>query len=165
MAADGSKGPRPFTQRQARTIFLRVPAQDWIAVKRGVKREFRGSTGTASRFFSVDPPTPVVAYRVRRGEYDSKLMVLERAWQEPLGAISEESLAAEGFDSFGAFRRYWMQRERKRFTPTRRVWVYRVRPWSDADMEPMALRLLMRLYGEWLLDRGAGDLEQGELPR
>lgn len=161
MAADGSKGPRPFTQRTARTTFLRVPAQDWIAVSRGVKREFRGARGNASSFFHVEPPTPVVAYRVRRGEYASKLMVLERAWQEPLGAISEESIAAEGFETFADFRRYWIARERKRFTPTRQVWVYRVRPWSDAEIEPMALRIFMRLYGEFLVgpDRREGHLE------
>jgi hypothetical protein len=164
VGADGSKGPRPFSQRTARTTFLRVPADDWIAVKRGVKREFRGGPGTASAFHGIEPPTPVVAYRVRRGEHEAKLMVLERAWQEPLGAISEESLAAEGFESFAEFRRYWIRRTRRRFMPTRRVWVYRVRPWSDADMEPLALRLFMRLYGEHL-DRGAGYLEQGQLPR
>lgn len=152
MGADGSKGPRPFKQRQARTIFLRVPAEDWIAVKRGVKREFRGGTGTATRFFGVETPTPVVAYRVRRADHEAKLMVLERAWQEPLGAISEESLAAEGFESFEEFRRYWTKRARKRFTPTRQVWVYRVRPWDDEDLAWLGARLLRRIYGEFIPD-------------
>lgn len=160
MTANGSRGPRPFRQRQARTIFLRVPADDWIAVKRGVKSEFRGSQGASSAFFNTEPPTPVVTYRVRRGEYESLLMVLEAFWQEPLGAISEESLAREGFASFAEFRRYWIGRERKRFVPTRNVWVYRVRPWTDADFEPLAARLMGRLYGDFL---GAGDLESRQL--
>lgn len=129
-----------------------MPAQDWLAVKRGVKSEFRGSQGASSAFFHVEPPTPVVAYRVARGEYEAKLMVLERAWQEPLGAISAESLAAEGFETFAEFRRYWMTRERKRFIPTRQVWVYSVTPWDAFSLDRLAAPLLRRLYGDFLDD-------------
>lgn len=151
MGSDGSQGPRPYKQRQARTTFLRVPNADWIAVKRGIKSEFRASPRACSALFSVEPPTPVVAYRQHpQHGYDAQLMVLQERWQEPLGAISEESLRREGFETMAEFRRYWMQRERKRFTPTRLVICYRVRPWQPEDDRAMATRLLDRLYGEWL---------------
>lgn len=77
-------------------------------------------------------------------------MVLEEKWLEPLGAISPASLKAEGFESIGEFRRYWMNREKRRFMPTRMVTVYRVRPWQDGDHDRFAALLLDRLYGEHL---------------
>lgn len=155
MGSDGSHGPRPFTQRQARTVFLRVPAADWIAVSRGRKREFRASHSACSALWDVKTPTPVVAYRVKRiggqPDYEAKLMVLERRWQEPLGAISKESLEAEGFESLAEFRRYWMRRERRHFTPTRMVTCYRVRTFNaDEDPDEMGRVLFDRLYGEFL---------------
>lgn len=148
MASDGSHGPRPFVQRQARTAFLRVPTGDWIAVTRGDKPEFRASPRAVSKLWSIEPPTPVVAYRHSPAHgYDHSLMVLEQMWIEPLGAISEESLEAEGFESLAEFRRYWMQREKTLFKPTRKVTVYRVRPWEDGEERVHADRLFERLYG------------------
>lgn len=148
-----SRGPRPYRQVQASTIFLRVPAPEWPAVKRGVKREFRSGVGPGKtqRMWTVKFPAPAVAYTVNhRGEYDARLMVLERAWQEPLGAISPESLAAEGFETLAEFRRHWMRREHSRFLPTRMVFAYRVRPWREEDREEQAALLLERLYGDFL---------------
>lgn len=150
MGSDGSNGPKPWKQRQARTIFLRVPAADWPLVSRGKKREFRAASGQVSALQFVEPPTPVVAYTERRGQHEGIIMVLERRWREPLGAITEESLEAEGFHTFEAFRRYWMQREKRRFRPTREVTVYRVRPWTPDDIEVFSLRILEHLYGEWI---------------
>lgn len=153
MGNQGSQGPQPFSQRRASTVFLRVPSEDWILVSRGGKREFRASTKAVSNLWSVEPPTPVVAYRVRPGPtggYDSKLMVLEDKWLEPLGAITPESLAAEGFDSMAEFRRYWMRREKRRFMPTRKVTVYRVRLWTPEDNREMADVIFNRLYEEHL---------------
>lgn len=78
-------------------------------------------------------------------------MVMEDKWLEPLGAISPDSLAAEGFSTIGEFRRYWMQREKRRFMPTRMVTVYRVRPWVPGeDDNNMAALILQRLYGDHL---------------
>lgn len=75
-------------------------------------------------------------------------MVLLKMWREPLGAITEESLAAEGFASVAEFRRYWMARERRRFTPTRMITAYVIRPWEgDADVERFSHSLFERLYG------------------
>lgn len=150
MAADGSKGPKPWTQRRAATTFLRVPISDWPKVRRGYKTEFR-ATGKdrASQLWHVTPPCPVVAYCIVRGQHQSELMVLEEIWQEPLGAISPESLQREGFESLAEFRQYWMAREHRRFRPTRKAFCYRVRPWIDADREFFAGRFFEHLYGEF----------------
>lgn len=150
MASDGSHGPKPWKQRHAKTLFLRVPAADWQLVTRGHKREFRAASGRGSGLHFVETPTPVVAYMERRGKYESRLMVLEERRTEPLGAITEESLRAEGFETLAEFRRYWMKRERRRFLPTRDCVVYRVRPWQPGDAESFAEVILERLYGEWL---------------
>lgn len=151
MASDGGHGPRPWTQHQARTNFLRVPHTDWINVSRGLKTEFRASHKSCSALWAVEPPTPVVAYRQHPSlGYDSKLMVLEAKWQEPLAAIGPESLEREGFDSFAEFRRYWTRREKRHFPPTRLVTAYRVRPWTEQDHTDMAAIVLNHLFGEWL---------------
>lgn len=151
MGNDGSNAPQPWVQRQARTLFLRVPNSEWISVSRGSKREFRASQRAVSALWNVEPPTPVVAYRQHKVYgYDSKLMVLEEKWQEPLGAISAESLRREGFETLTEFRKHWMRRERRRFAPTRLVTCYRVRPWLEVDKEIMGRSLLETLYGEFL---------------
>lgn len=154
MGANGSHGPRPFTQRQASTVFLRIPASEWVPITRGTKTEFRASPNAVTQALNLEPPTPVVAYRVVPGRppgqtHDAVLMMLEETWQEPLLAISEESLRREGHASVAHFRRYWMQRTRRRFAPTRMVRVFRVRPWSEADWQASAERLMNRLYGEF----------------
>lgn len=145
------EGPRPYTQRQARTIFLRVPYTEWRLVTSGRKQEFRASPRACSQLWDVEPPVPVVAYAIFPGRgYQRQLMVLEERWQEPLGAISPESLVRERQPDIAHFRRYWMQREKTAFKPTRMVSVYRVRPFGQGDMEHMADRLFQRLYGEHL---------------
>jgi hypothetical protein len=152
LAADGSRAPKPYTQRRASTVFLRVPYRDWPAVKRGYKTEFRAGSGDCAvpQLWDVPTPTTVVAYSIHNGRHDCCLMVLEELWQEPLGAISPESLANEGFESLAEFRTYWMQREHRRFTPTRQVFVYHVRPFLAADIDVFAGRLFAHLYGEFL---------------
>lgn len=154
MASDGSHGPRPYEQRRASTVFLRVPHRDWPGVKRGLKTEFRASSGAVSGLKFVDPPTPVVAYAVSPATgHDAELMVLEDRWQEPLAAISDESLEREGFQNLAEFRAYWCARERRRFTPTRLIVAYRVRPfvWDGVmdDRTVFAGRLFDHLYGEF----------------
>jgi hypothetical protein len=152
MAADGSRGPRPWAKRTVSTTFLRVPIADWPAVKRGLKTEFRASPGknTVPQLFEVVPPVVVVAYAIRNGRHDGRLMVLEEHWLEPLGAISAESLAREGFASLAEFRAYWLRREHLRFRPTRQVACYRVRPFELGDVDEFARRTFEHLYGEHL---------------
>lgn len=157
MASDGTRGPKPYRQRRTSTLFLRVPVAEWQQVKRGTKREFRSAPGAQSQLLAIEPPMPVVAYAVdRQGRHDARLMVLERMWREPLGAISPESLSEEGCRTLAEFRRRWVLTNRKRFTPTRIVSVYTVRPWQDElDDRRMADRLLEHLYGEWVSDDDA----------
>lgn len=142
--------PKPFTQRRVSTAFLRVPSGDWAAVRRGFKSEFRATGRGYPSFSSLEVPTPVVAYMTRTGhDHEGQLMVLERWWREPLGAISPESLQREGFESMAHFRRYWMGRTHKRFSPLTMVHVYRVRPFTIHDREPLAMALFDRLYAGW----------------
>ncbi len=144
-------GPHPWVQHQLRTTFLRVPTNDWSAVKTGIKTEFRASGRAASQLWNVKCPTPVVAYtRFADERYDSRLMVLMATWQEALDSISPESLEREGFETFAHFRRYWMERHKRRFHPLTQVHVYRLRPFHVGDRAEMAEALLMRLYGEHL---------------
>jgi hypothetical protein len=152
MGADGSHGPRPYTQHRISTVFLRVPIRDWPAVKRGIKTEFRAGSGRGaiSQLFGVPTPVPAVAYAIRQGRHDARLMMLEKCWQEPLGAISPDSLAREGFEDLAEFRAYWMERERKRFTPLHQVFAFRVRPWQPGDAEAAGEKLLDHLYGHFL---------------
>lgn len=149
MGAKGGPSPQPWTMYRASTRFLRVPSPDWAGVKHGSKREFR-TVGKAAitAAHAVEVPTPVVAYTVRPagGGHESKLMVLTAIWQEPLGAISEESLGLEGFADIEHFRRYWMNRTHKRFTPLTMVQVYRLRSFEDGDVAQMGALILMRLY-------------------
>lgn len=80
-------------------------------------------------------------------------MLLEDVRQEVLGAISPESLAREGFTgstAFEEFRRYWMARDRKLFQPTRKVFVYQLRPIRPDDIEEQGERLVSHLYGDFL---------------
>lgn len=152
MGADGNLGPQPWTKRRASTLFLRVPAYDWPRVRRGLKTEFRTS-GAKSDLDYVEPPIPVCAYSINRLGYDSQLMVVEKRWREPLAAISEESLAREGFKTLAEFRAYWCHREKRRFPPTRMANVYQVRPFDPlADQTYFANLIFERLYGQFLDD-------------
>lgn len=153
MGSNGSHGPRPYTQRQASTVFLRVPTTDWVAITKGLKTEFRASPNAITQALALDPPTPVVAYRAPQGQprddRDRTLMVMTETWQEPLGAISPESLEREGHPDMAHFRRYWMTRTRRRFRPLQKVRVFRVRPFEDEDWGLFSERLMTRLYGEF----------------
>lgn len=146
----GSSGaaPRPWKQRQARTIFLRVPVADWPAITADRKREFRASPRAVPQLWDIEPPMPVVAYTIHPQQgYLRELMVLEATWRERLEDISAESLTAEGHPTFAHFRRAWMMREKTKFKPTREVSVFQVRPWEANDDRRMADRLFDRIYG------------------
>jgi hypothetical protein len=148
-----TSSPEPWAQYEARTTFLRVPVDDWPAVKHGSKTEFRATGRAITQLWNVSCPVVVVAYSVRgSGTHDSRLMVLEASWKEPLGAISAESLEREGFPSLAHFRRYWMARTRAPFKPLSYVQVYQVRAFMPGDDVIFGLKLLRKLYGEHLPD-------------
>lgn len=142
--------PKPFTQRRVATAFLRVPRQDWAAVKIGAKTEFRREGGAHAATRNLKLPTPVVAYTETAAGHEYKVMVLEETWREPLGAISEESLQREGHPSVAHFRRYFMARTKHRFRPLSPVQVFRLRPLRDGDHEELGRALFTRVYGEFL---------------
>jgi hypothetical protein len=151
MTATTRRGPKPWDLHQLSTIFVRVPTAEWGAVRSGRKREFRARAGNQVALGGIETPLPFVAYRLDRYHaYDALLMVLERVWREPLAAISAESLAAEGYDSFDAFRRAWVIRERRWFRPLDVITAYKVRPWKPGDAAEMGGELLQRLYGDFL---------------
>jgi hypothetical protein len=154
MAATTRRGPKPFDQRQASTTFVRVPSDDWHAVTGGYKREIRSRQSSLTAIQGLSPPLPCVGWRLHPHHgYEATLLVLEGVWREPLGAISEESLAAEGYATFAQFRRAWTIREHRRFPLLAQTTVYRVRPWTPDDAPEMGELLLRRLYGEFLPDR------------
>jgi hypothetical protein len=139
-------------------VFLRVPSQEWPAVNSGRVREFRASIGNVPQLFNVPLPTLVVAYRKRRatGDYEYRLMTLEGIRQEALGAINEEGLRLAGYTGENArarFRRDWMNREKRRFEPLRKVMVFTVRPFTEDDIDLTGRRLVEHLYGEFIAER------------
>lgn len=146
---------KPFHQFQQKTLFLRIPTTDWARVLAGEKREFReaGRYGPRWGVMAHKLPIPIVGYRYRSfgGAPESTMLVLERTWSEPLGAISKASLEAEGFADIGEFRRYWKARHPRRgFRPLSITQVYGVRPFTEDDRAAMGARLLELLYGEFL---------------
>jgi hypothetical protein len=145
------RGPKPYSQHQASTIFVRVPSDDWHAVKGGYKREFRSRQSSLTAVQGLSLPLPCVGWRLHpQHGYDALLLVLEAVWREPLGAISEESIAAEGYATMADFRRAWIIREKRRFPLLASVTVHRVRPWRPEDGAAMGDALLRQLYGEFL---------------
>lgn len=155
MATTTRRGPKPFNQHQASTIFVRVPSDDWHAVKGGHKREIRSRQSSTIALQHLSLPTPAVVYRCHPHHgYEAVLMVLEAVWREPLGAISEESIVNEGYATVAEFRRAWVIRERRRFPLLATVTVHRVRPWTPDDGVAMGEALLTQLYGEFLPEPG-----------
>lgn len=140
--------PGPFRKRHAWTTFLRVPDHSWLEVKHGSLTEFRYRRLS---IVGLEPPCPVVCYRTggTNQDYDSRVMVLEEVWREPLGAISQDSLDRLGM-TFPEFRRDWVERRGKGFEPLLEFNVFRVRQFERADLEPLGARLIERLYGAFL---------------
>jgi len=150
----GGSAPKPYRQREAKTLFLRVPHVDWTKVKIGEKTEFRTTPHESSKIITANLPTPVVAYAVNGyDEYDAKLMVLEGRRHEPLWEIANDvtGLRREGYGTYDEFRRYWRKRQKGVYRPLQMVWVWQVREFRDEDIIVEGARLLRRLYGEFLL--------------
>lgn len=136
----------------AYTQYLRIPLVDWPAISQGRKTELRAVGRYAAHASRLKAPAPIVGYvRQRfRADMESALFVLEAVWTEPLGSISAESLAREGFRDRREFRRYWNKRHRVGFKPLSIVSVYRLRPWRPGDRDWLGSLLMEHLYGAWL---------------
>ena len=81
-------------------------------------------------------------------------MVLRLASREPLGAISEHSMANEARD-YGQFGSAWAVREKRHFPLLAGVTVYQVRPPTPADAAGIGDALGRQLYGEFRAEFGA----------
>lgn len=144
--------PRPSQLHAvaAKTLLIQPHATDWLPLKYGRKGEFR-TTPRGGAFPDMIPcPTPAVLWRPVASRLETIPVVLEEAWTEPLGAISEESLGREGYASLREFRARWVASRHAYFDATRKVCVWKVRLWGDGDGEAMGQRLLERLYGPYL---------------
>lgn len=140
--------------RHEATRFLRMPIADWPALLAGTKTELR-IAGRMLRLTNMPTPTPLVGIafeRFRRAEARAAMFYVEHVRTEMLGAIDEDSVRREGFETLAEFRRYWRNHRSKNnaFKPLLKVAVVRLRPWGPFDEEAMGQVLLNRLYGEYL---------------
>jgi hypothetical protein len=135
------------------TRYVQIPSSDWLAVRRFDKTEFRVLPRYPGRL-NIDCPAPVVLYAKRALQIEHVMAVVERVWEEPVGAIGAESLEREGFESIAHFRRYWMSRTKKPFKPFDLVHCFRVRPFVEGDNAMLGARVIERLYGEFLNGNG-----------
>lgn len=160
MGSRGGSSPNGLSQRELRTLFLRVPSFDWPHISQGLKREFRTlPLGAVSSAY--DAPTPVVAYTVGHSRRREKLMLLIDHRHEHLVDVSESpaSIAAEGFETYDQFRKYWRARTGRPYRPMQKVEVFALAPWPDNQLalDQLGRSLLTRLYGAYLPD-GNDDL-------
>lgn len=132
---------------RVKNVVLMVPDTDWARVLSGEKRMFRSYN---RRRLPDVLPAPAVAYRYRMETLDTALIWLEETREEPLGVISADDLAEEGFETISDFRRYFAERyPRGGFRPLAPVQVYRVRPITDDDLAAYADRVIEQLYGRF----------------
>ena len=150
----------PHRPRRSRvsTKFLRIPQVDWAAVVTGHKTELRRVHGKAfgERLHGPAPgclvlPEVAVGWRKTRvpAGHEYRLLVIEEVWEEPLGAISPESLEREGCSSIEEFRRYWNGRERHPFPPLATAVAWRFHPLPESERADAANRIFQRLYGRF----------------
>lgn len=130
--------------RKYRSTVVMIPDVDWADVLTGRKTQFRSYSRRTKRDGGIPiKPTPAVGYHYVYDNLETQLIWLEDTWQEPLGSITAESIAAEGFASLDEFRRYFEVRYPKGgYRPLENVQVYRVRPITQADIEEFVPWLL-----------------------
>lgn len=131
-----------------------VPGRDYAAVAAGTKREFRQPwVAITTHKALAELPIPIVGYTRGTnfgGARRSTILVCEAFWQEPLGAISQASIEAEGFQTVKEFRAYWRRRFRHgRFDRYQKVCCFRVRPYRR-DVDEQHFKDV--LYDRFILD-------------
>lgn len=137
-----------------RTPLVVVPNRDFPALAAGTKTEFRQPwVGDVTKAALRNLPIPIVAYTRASGYGGARrcaLMVCERFWKEPLGAIAASSIEAEGFANAKEFRAYWRRRFRHgRFDRYNEVWCFEVRPYrAEQDEQRFKDELYERLILE-----------------
>lgn len=143
---------RPATYRDlvadVRNVRLFVHRIDWSRVRCGEKTMWRSYRLGAI----TDLPRPVVlySYHPQLPRVDTALAVLTETWQEVLGAISEEDVRREGFDSRSEFKRYFNERYPKEgFRPLNKVQVVVVEPLLPDVIEDWKNRAWERCFGRF----------------
>lgn len=132
-APTNNREARWALRRKVSNVILMVPDTDWAAVLSGSKTMFRSYS---RRYLPTILPTLAIAWRRGPTGLQTKTIVLEDTWQEPLGTVSEEDLRDEGFATLSDFRRYFEVRYPKGgYRPLATVQVYRVRPLREGDLE------------------------------
>lgn len=96
-------------------------------------------------------PRPCLIY-TQRGHERQWVMapaILESFRREPIGAISSEDLATEGFEYMPAFRYYWTNRYKKiGWRPWDEVTVIELSPMRDGSRDWAARWLYGQVFGE-----------------
>jgi len=97
-------------------------------------------------------PIPVVGYTRKTPSAPRSrcgLFVCDGGWWSPLGAITQTSIEAEGFQTIREFRAYWRARYNGKFDPFKKVWAFKLRPYVAAADEQ---RFMEDLYRFLILD-------------
>lgn len=129
-------------------VRLYVARVDFAAIRAGEKRMWRSYRRGTVR----DLPRPVIvcSHHPATGRIDTALSCLIETWTEPLGAISEEHVREEGFETRSAFKSYFAERyPNYGFRPLDTVQVFRVRPLTDDDRDEWFEQTWQRLYGSF----------------
>lgn len=129
-------------------VRLAIHRIDWSRVRCFEKRVWR-----TYRLCTVQAlPRPVVlySYHPHLPRVDTVVALLTESWREPLGAISDEDVAEEGFDSRVEFKRYFAERYPKMgFRPLTDVQVFRVEPLTDEMIAAWKDHAWQRCYGSF----------------
>lgn len=140
-------------QAYVRNFPVYIDPVDWADVIAGRKRELRkyGQSKPLPGHERIFPAACVFYSERQAGGIVTALGVVEEQWNEPLGAISPESLEREGFpDDLPGFRRYFSARyPRGGFRPLAGVVVQVVRTMNDDDATRTMLEMWEKLYGRY----------------
>lgn len=138
-------------KRYVRMQTLKVWNEDFPLLAQALKMEYRTPPrATPVRYSnSLAYPRPLLVETVSHaGAVVHCLMVCEAIWHERLMAISDESLAAEGFASIDQYKRYWLLRTGSRPRPLSWVTCRRLRTWRQGDVAMFGVQLMRELYLE-----------------
>jgi hypothetical protein len=130
---------------------------DRLAILAGEKTEIRHIAPAAWRGTATKPrhPGPCVVYTERAdGLVVTDVIWADTAWYEQIAAISEESLKAEGYESYGDWMAYMKRRHAPKsgqvqFGPMSYVRVTRVRRLTAEDIQEFKDYTYDRLYGQY----------------
>jgi len=143
---------RPTERQQLRVglqnVRLWVHRTDFAGLRCGERPVFRSYKVRPIR----DLPRPVIVCSAHpaTGRVDTALSLLVDQWVHPLGTISDEEVAEEGFASRGEYKRYFAERyPRWGWRPLENVMAFRLRPLTDDDRQAWLDRVWERLYGSF----------------